>query len=58
MNKIFSEVVAALLVMLSLVMIYIRYKAGKPYFEVFFFMPILLWVAAFFVGRKSAKKKK
>jgi len=56
MNKIVSDIVAFGFILAGLVMVYLRYVAGKSLIEVFLFAPAIMWFIAFLILYRSKKK--
>jgi len=58
MNKIVSDIIAFGFIIAGLVMVYLRFIAGKSLIEVFLFAPAIMWIVAFLIFYKSNKGKK
>ena len=58
MNKVVADIIAFGFILAGLVMIYLRYVAGKSLIEVFLFAPAIMWIIAFSIFYKSSKGKK
>ena len=58
MNKIVSDIIAFGFIIAGLVMVYLRFIAGKSLIEVFLFAPAIMWIIAFSIFYKSSKGKK
>ena len=58
MNKVVTDIIAFGFILAGLVMVYLRYVAGKSLIEVFLFAPAIMWIIAFLIFYKSNKGKK